>query len=67
MRKFFRNSLTLLSISSLFTFLFAAESTVVLQNGIDGYNGCSDSYLESVGEAPVTTPQGTSNSLKIAE
>jgi len=25
--------------------VFAADTTVVLQNGLDGYTGCKDSYV----------------------
>ncbi len=70
-------SLIILFISTLFAISFAAEKTVVLQNGVDGYEGCSDSYMESKGQfdpdvgdlvdVPLTDPMGADNNLKIAE
>jgi len=39
-------------VSLFFAALFAEEVTKVLQNGINGYAGCTDSYLYRVGAIP---------------
>lgn len=43
-----KNSMPLLVILLFGTFSFANE-TIVLQNGLNDYNGCSDTFLRSIG------------------
>jgi hypothetical protein len=38
----------------------AANKTVVFQNGLDDYNGCTDAHIENT----VTSPTGSSLYLK---
>lgn len=42
----------LFSVFICFTSLFAEDITKVLQNGLNGYTGCTDSYLYSIGAIP---------------
>ena len=49
----------LLSVCIFTGIALAGTTTVVLQNGRNGYNGCIDSYLEY----GLTTPQGNLNHL----
>ena len=39
------------------TFLFADEITKVLQNGLNGYNDCMDSYVYRKGDDPSSVDQ----------
>ena len=39
--------ISLLILSGFLFTAFATETTVTLQNGLDGYEGCTDSYCRS--------------------
>jgi hypothetical protein len=39
--------MTILLLLSLTSFSFATSKTIIFQQGLDGYNGCSDNELRS--------------------
>jgi len=55
-------------VSLFFAALFAEEITRVLQNGHNGYVGCTDSYLYRVGAIPSSDTMnfGDAEELKTA-
>ena len=51
-------------IAAFVAFAFAAEETVILQNGLNGYAGCTDSYGEmSKGNNESSTNYGNAADL----
>ena len=49
------------------TFLFADEVTKILQNGLEGYDGCNDSYLYNQIDSPdyQNENHGAENTLRL--
>lgn len=58
-------SITFMSIFATLT--FAESKNITLQNGLNGYDGCEDSFVESIGKKNDTVPRGDEDFLKIAE
>ncbi len=53
-----------LAILALLVFSFAHAEEKVIQNGLDGYNGCTDSYLTEYGKDN-GQPHGTVDLLRL--
>lgn len=48
----------------LFQFVNAADSVIVFQNGLNGYNGCKDTYIQLGG---YQTPHFQSDTIAVGD
>lgn len=67
MLKRMKASLIFLFLGTFSAMIYGETKTIVLQNGLDGYSGCRDSYMESNSGLAATEPKGTETKLKFAE
>lgn len=62
-----KRTLLCLLASVFSTSLFAESKTVVLQNGLDGYEGTRDTYMSSSFGTPSDEPKGTEATFQTFE